>query len=123
MYFAFVGARIDNVWVTRIGRDITAFAAADGIPIRLIYDALIAAAGDAYGGVVLLRAVEVIRKSIVRGHVIELRGWVVVFRGPSLAAVDGNRRPAIIAQNDSRRIIGIDPKSVIISMGCVDYIK
>jgi len=62
-------------------------AAAHGVPVRAVNEAVIAARQDADGGVVLLRAVNTIGKIVVGGDVIELPGVLVHLRGPVLAAV------------------------------------
>src|SRR5207253_1927822 len=59
---AILCARIDDVRVARIHDDERAFTAADRVPMLAPDVTFIGAAGDSYGGVVLLRAVKVIRK-------------------------------------------------------------
>ena len=78
--------------------------------------AVVGAAGDGHGGVVLLRSVHVIQKLVVGRHVVELRRRLVVLRRPALSAIHSDRRPAIVAVNHSRRIYRIDPQSVMIAV-------
>ena len=59
--------------VARIGQDKAALAAAGMRPIFLSDNAAIGAARDADVRVVLLRAVDVIRKSVIDRDVVELR--------------------------------------------------
>ena len=75
-----------------------------------------AAARDADIRVVLLRAVDVIRKRVVDRDVIELRGRLVLQRRPGLAAIDRDARAAIVRVREPMRIFRIDPESVMIAM-------
>ncbi len=75
---AAVGAGVDDLRIGGIGSDVAAFAAADAVPVGSIDSAIRAGAGDADRGIVLLRAVDVIRKTVVCDYVIELRGGLIV---------------------------------------------
>ena len=77
---------------------------------------MIAGGGDAYGAVVLLRAVNAIGKIVVRGDVIKLRGWLIHLRGPIFAAIHGNGGAAIVAVDHAIGIIGIDPQTVMVAV-------
>ena len=83
---AFV-VRVDDVRVARIGNDEAALPAAGMRPIALLDDAAIGAARDAHVRVVLLRAIDVVRKRVVDRDVIELRSRLVAVARPALAAV------------------------------------
>ena len=109
-------AGIDNVGVARIGNDVTALSAARVIPVLPPDVAFIAAAGDADRRVVLLRAVEVIEKTIIGGHVIELRRGLGVLAAPGLAAIHGNGCAAVVAVDHPPGICGIDPQAVMVAM-------
>ena len=61
-----VGSGIDDFGILGIGGDPTAFAAAYVVPILVGDTAGGGAAGDANGGIVLLRAVDVIREILIR---------------------------------------------------------
>ena len=111
-----VGAGIDNVGIARIDGHVAAFSAAHGVPIGTPDGAVIAGSGDADGAVVLLRAVNVIRKIVVGDNVIELRGRLVKLSGPVSAAVDGNGGAAVVAVDDAIGIVGIDPQAVMIAV-------
>ncbi len=111
---------IDDVRIARIGNDVAAFAAADSVPIAGENRAVIAARADADGRVVLLRAVDAILKIVVGGDVIELRGGLVVLRGPVLAAVDTDGGAAVVAIDHAIGVVGIDPESVMIAVRRVD---
>ena len=110
---AFV-VRIDDVPVARIRYDKATFAAARDEPILLPNSAPAGAARDANVGIVLLRAVNVVRERIVHSHVIKLRSRLVVLSGPVFAAIRGDACAAIIRVGDSVRVRWIDPKSVMI---------
>ena len=79
---------VNDVRIARVGDDVAAFAAADGIPIAAIDVAVVAAGADADRGIVLLGAIDSVEKIIVGGDVIKLRGWLVALRGPIFPAVD-----------------------------------
>src|SRR5437660_6944815 len=64
----------DNVWIERIGNDVTIFLGRDRLPIAERDLALIAAAFDSDRTAFLLAAVEPIWKRVVRANVIQLRG-------------------------------------------------
>jgi hypothetical protein len=104
-----VGAGVDDVRIARVHGDIAAFAATDGIPVGAIDEATIAGSGDADGRVVLLRAIDAVGKVIVGGHMIELRGGLVILRGPVFAAVNGNGGATVIAVDQAIGIVGVNP--------------
>src|SRR5882757_8441030 len=94
--FAAVRSRVDDFRIRRIGRDVTALAAANIVPIGAIDGAVRAGAGNADGGVVLLRSVDVIRKTVVGGHVVKLRGGLVVNAAPALRTVGRDSGAAVV---------------------------
>ena len=114
---AFV-VRIDDVPVARIRYDKATFAAARDEPILLPNSAPAGAARDANVGIVLLRAVNVVRERIVHSHMIKLRSRLVVLSGPVLAAISGDAGTAITRIGDTVRVRRIDPKTVMISVPC-----
>src|SRR2546421_908931 len=83
---AFV-VRINDVPVAWVRHDEATFAAARDEPILLPNSAPAGAARDANVGIVLLRAVNVVRERIVHRHVVKLRSRLVVLSSPTLAAV------------------------------------
>src|SRR5271155_971152 len=113
---ATVGTGIDNLRVGGVRSDVAAFAAAHGIPVRAINRSFGAGTRDAHGGVVLLRAVDVIGKSIVGGDVVKLRRGLVVYAGPTVTAVGGDGGAAVVTIHEALRIRRIDPERMIISM-------
>ena len=51
---------------------------------------------------------------------IKLRGRLIILRGPILAAVDGNRRAAVVAVDQAIGIVGIDPQAMVVAVGSVE---
>src|SRR5207245_1059252 len=86
---------------------------ADGGPAHA---ALVAEAGDANAAVVLLRAVDVIRKLAVGDDVVELRRRLVVHGAPGLAAVHADGGAAIVAVDDAFRVSRINPQAVMVAV-------
>ncbi len=114
---------VHDFGIRGIGSDVAAFAAPDVVPIWSVDCAIGASAGDAHGGVVLLRAVNVIRKAIVGGDVIKLRGGLVVNAGPALRAVGGNGGAAVVAVDKALGVCRIDPEAVIVAVRHAQRIK
>src|SRR5690348_15970005 len=113
---AIIGAGVDDIGILGVWNDKAGLAAADFVPIRAIDDAVIAAAGDSYRGIVLLRSIDSIRKSVVGSNVVELRGWLIRLRGPALPAVVRYGGAAIVRIDHPFRMSRIDPQAVVISM-------
>ena len=120
---ALVVARINNIRIGRIGRDVSGFSAAYRIPVVAPDFAVIAAAGNRDRRIVLLRAVHVIRIARVGGHVIELRGRLIVLPGPALAAIQADCHAAIVAGNHAPGVLRIDPQSVIVAVRNFDLVE
>src|SRR5207247_8886003 len=78
---------------------------------------------DAHRRVVLLRAVNTIEKIVVRSDVIELRGRLVVLRGPISAAVNRDGGTAVVAVDQAIGILRIDPQSVMIAVRRVEALE
>ena len=74
------------------------------------------AAGDAHGGVVLLRAVDVVREILVERHAVELRGGLIVHGAPGAPAVARDGGAAVVALDHAVRIVGRDPQVVIVAV-------
>src|SRR5437660_7119321 len=79
--------RINNVGIPQIRRNVAALSPARIEPVLATDIAIVGAAGDTHGRVVLLRTVHFVEKIVVRGHVIKLRRRLVVLRRPVLAAI------------------------------------
>src|SRR5581483_110106 len=61
-------------------------------------------------------AVDAIRRLRVGGHVVELRGRLVVHARPRLAAVEGHHRAAVVAVDHPQRVLRIDPQVVVVAV-------
>src|SRR5438132_4662334 len=106
----------DDVRIVRADRDVTCLAAADRERVRRGDPGDGRAARDGHGGVVLLRAVDAIRRLRVGDHVIELGRRLVVDGGPAFAAIEGDDRAAIVPVDDPFGVLGIDPEVVVIAV-------
>ena len=114
---------INDIGICGIGSDIAAFPAADVVKVALIDAAAGTRSGNRDRGVVLLRSVQPVGKSVVGSDVIELRGWLVVERRPAGAAVSGNRCSAVVAVDQTPRIVGIDPEAMVVTVGRVEGVE
>ena len=130
VFFGFVVARdvafavgINDVPVARIGNYEPALAAAGLIPILAADHSRIRAARNANIRVVLLRAVNVIRKRVVDCDMIKLRGRLVVLSGPAFSAVDRDAGAAVVRIANPIRILRIDPETVVIPVSRRKQIK
>src|SRR5258706_14724926 len=74
------------------------------------------AAWHGHRGVVLLRAVDAVRRLRVRDHVVELGRRLVVNGRPALAAVLRDHGPAVVPVDDPVGILRIDPEVVMIAV-------
>src|ERR1700720_2883377 len=84
------------------------------MPLAKRHFTVIATTGNPGRPALLLAAINPIRKLVVRDHVIELCGRLVVPGAPSLAAVDADGGALVAGQQDDPWILGIDPDGVII---------
>src|SRR5205823_14673912 len=75
----------DDVRIERIGDDITVFLGGHWLPIAKRDLARVAAAFDSDRTAFLLATVKPIRKRVVRAHVIQLRGRLIIPGTPRLA--------------------------------------
>ena len=114
---------INDLGVLGIGSDIAAFTAADLVKVALIDAAAGTRRGNRDRGIILLRSVQPVGKSVVGSDVVELRRWLVVERGPTGAAVGGNGCPAVVAVDQTPRIVGINPEAMVITMRRVDGVE
>src|SRR6266568_2073843 len=105
---------IKNVRIERIDGDVSILENPDQMPIAKSNFAVIAAALRRHGAALLLRAVNPVRKAIVGGDVIELRGWLIVPTAPRRAAVHADDRALIGAERDNLRMFRADPDALIV---------
>ena len=120
---ALVVSRIHNVGIGRIGRDVSRFSAADRIPVLPADFAVIAAAGDRDGRVVLLRAIHIVRIARVGDDVVKLRRGLIVLASPCLTAVQADRSAAVVARNHAPGIFRINPQPVIVAVRNLDLVE
>src|SRR2546423_5590279 len=109
---------IDDVPVPRIGNDEAALAPAGLKPILRGDHSSIGPARYPDIRVVLLCAVDVIRKRVIDRDVIKLRGRLVLLCRPRFSSVSRNRDAAIVRVPNSLRVRWIDPEPVMIAMTC-----
>ena len=120
---ALIVAGIHNVRVGGIGGNVSRFPAADRVPFVAANRAFIAAAGNRHGGIILLRAVDVVRRPRVGDDVVELRGRLVVLACPGLAAIQADGNAPIVRGDHSFCILRIDPQAVIVAMRNFNFIE
>ena len=113
---AHVAAAERDVRILRVNRDVRIFAAGYRKPIAFADRAGIGSAGNRDGGVVLLCPVNAVRLLIVRGHMVELRRGLIALRAPRAAAVQRNRRPAVVPVDQAVRIIRVNPHDVRVAV-------
>jgi hypothetical protein len=113
---ALIVAGIHNVRVEWRGRNISRFSAPDGIPFVAANRAVIAAAGNRDGGIILLCAIDVVRRPRIRDDVVELRRRLVVFTCPGLAAIQADCNATVVRRDHSFCILRIDPQTVIVAV-------
>src|SRR6185369_2354149 len=76
--------------------------------------AIVATALHTRGAALLLPAVNPVRKLIISNDVIKLRGGLVVPGAPRLAAIHTDRSALVCCEEHDVRVVGIDPKRVIV---------
>src|SRR5580704_8968393 len=100
---------VQNISVLRIGKHGVAFAReTDGLPVSKREHALARPGGDADAAAILLRAVEPVRESIVRGDVINLRRRLVVPCAPGFSAIDTDDCALIAREHHAISVFRID---------------
>ena len=80
-------------------------------------------AGHTDGCVVLLRAVNPVRKLVINIHPVNLCGRLVVNGGPGLPTVETDISAAIVALYHALVVERIYPKIVVVTMRCRDFVK
>src|SRR5207249_1539850 len=113
---ASVLARVDDVRILGVGGHPAALAAAGRVPVAGLDPVAGDAAGNADVGVVLRRAIEPVGEAVVHRHAVELRGRLVVLRGPGPAAVVGDGGAAVVAEDHPAGIVRIDPQVVVVAV-------
>ena len=96
----------------RIDGDVGRLRAADGIPRHIRPRGT----RDGDRAVVLLGAVQPIGKLLVHADSIDLRGRLILLRGPGCAAGERDVGAAVVAIDHLLRIERVDPQVVVIGM-------
>ena len=103
--------------------DVAAFRVPHDVTIAPGDGPLVGAGRHADGGVVLLGSVHPVGKLVVGGQVVKLAGELVVDAGPTLPAVEGDAGAAIVALDHPSRIVGVNPKVVVVAVGRGDPVE
>ena len=93
--------REHEIWIKRIGRDVTTFESARGKPITISNHAEVAAREYCDRTAVLLGRVQSIGKLIVGRDVIHLAGRLIEPFGPGAAAIQGDHSSLIRSHEDA----------------------
>ena len=109
-------AGVDDVGIVGTHRDMSGLSTADREVVGSGHAGDRRAARDAHRGVVLLAAVDPVRRAHVRGHVVELRGRLVVHAAPALATVERHHAATVVALDHAVRVIRIDPEIVVVAV-------
>ena len=108
--------RVDEPRVVGIERDVRALASADVIEVVEADAAVKRRARDRHCRVVLLPRIEPVWHLVVGHDAVELRGRLVVDAGPGLAAVERDRRAAVVAVDHVQAVVGVDPVIVVVAV-------
>src|SRR5216684_1404161 len=100
---------VDEIMVHGIGSDVGKLPASGRRPFAHGDLAKVAAAGHRRGAAILLRGEDVVGKSVVRAHVVELSRRLVVPGTPGRAAIHANDSSLIHPKNHMLRSQRIDP--------------
>src|SRR5437899_12684014 len=113
---ALVVAGVHNVRVWRIGRNVTRLSAAYRVPIGTIDGTVVAAAGDGDGAIVLLRAIDVVRRTSISNDVIELCRRLIVIASTGAATIQAHGVAAIVGNDHATWILRVNPHAMIIAV-------
>ena len=109
-------ANVNDIRISGIHGDITAFARADDVAVFPGDRRIAAAAGHAQAGVVLLRAINVIGLVAIDIDVIKLRRRLVVNARPGQPAIQRDAGAAVVAVDHDLVVARMYPEIVIIAM-------
>src|SRR6266571_2870817 len=105
---------VNNVGVERIDGDVPVLEDSNGVPLAKADFSVIAPAHCSRRAAFLLRAVNPVRKPVVRGDMIELRCRLIVPTAPRRAPVYADDCALIGTERDDLRILGADPDALVI---------
>ena len=117
---AAVVAAVNDIRVQRIGHHVTALRSGGSLPFVLGDLSAVATRQDTDGGIILLRSKYAIRIMVVRTHPVELRRRLVHIRAPVVAAIKAHLCAAVVGNDHTVAIGGVDPEIVVIAMRRVD---
>src|SRR5262249_43058846 len=103
-----VRTRVHDVRALGAGRDPSAFASSHFVPVCPVDHRIGCSTRDSHGAVVLLRAVDVVRKITIQCDAIKLRGGLVL-RAPGLSTVERDVGPSVVRVDHSKRIVWSEP--------------
>ena len=116
-------AGVDDVGVFRMDSSVAILVSANRIELGFINQTGVRAARDRDCGVVLLIAVDPVRKAGVHGHVVELGRRLVHISRPGLTAAVTDLGPTIIGNYHSLIILRRYPQIVMVAMRCIKCFK
>src|SRR5262245_5123083 len=114
-------ADIDDVGIVRTNRDIATLAGTGDEAILPEDAGVVGAAGNRDAGVILLRAVHVVRIPAVGSEVIELGGRLVVNGAETVSAVERDVRSTVVALNHPLVVLRVDPEVVVVTVGSGNF--
>ena len=113
---AVVTAAVSNFGISRLRHGVSAFAIGHAVPCGQWNRPTGMSARPFKRAFVLLRAVDVIRKLVVKINVVELTSRLIVLGAPRLARIGRHGRAAVVALEQNPGVLRIDPYYVIIAM-------
>ncbi len=121
--FTAITASIYDIRVAGIDCNITALAAPHIAPVLIGWKTVKRATRQWNGSVILLRAVNSIRKTVIHCCIVNFRGGLIEQAGPRLSIIQGNARPAVAAEDYDFRIFRIDPEIMAVPMRLLYFFK
>jgi hypothetical protein len=120
---ASVAPPVNDLIVTRVGRDPSTLPPGRRLPIELSDRGAVAAVPDPDGRVVLLCAIDAPRKAVVGSHAIELGRRLVVVGGEVLAAVESDLCTPIIPDHEVPGLLRVDPQVMVVAVWRLDRLE
>jgi hypothetical protein len=120
---AVVRSCVDELGVGGVGSDPTALTSAYCVPVGLGDGSAVAAACGFNGAVVLLGAVDVVRKVLIERNAVELAGRLVHHRAPAGSAIERDVCSAVVGLDHAIRIVVGDPEIMIVAVRSPDLLE
>ena len=105
---------VNDVGILWIRHDWTRLASWTCAPVSQAHR--VGLTGNDYGRVVLLGAVELVRKLIISPNAVDLRGRLIHLRRPRAPTIVRDVRAAIVRLNDDVAVFRTDPNVVVVAM-------